>query len=453
MAPRAIAASSLPNPRADIDDLSCFPLESQPLTTRKRARGRPPGASNKITKPVSKTTRESSKGAQAAVSTLARQLSAAQAQGSAPAGPLDYGNKPLHYGTTETRAGNGRTESCTAKSSSVRTRPSRNPNKLKAGEPAILERATNLADCSTIVEIPETQEVDLLRIDESQDGPAVFDELLAADLGMKLEDATARNSFENILVRRRFGDLTKRYGNLEMRYRDLREVGVKAAERNFNCLRKQAEENIAASNKLISQLKEDVAAQAELVEQGQDLKHRLERSEANGNSLQTEIDGLITSLSEARSEITTLSAKLAASRNSETGGAEITTLSAKLAASRNSETGAAVAQAKEDLYSDLTGLIVRGLRRGDEEDLFDCIQTGRNGTLHFKLALERGSRTDNYGDVQLTYRPQLDTDRDSDLMELLPDYLVEEIIFPRSHASKFYSRVIKSLSKRTDSCY
>lgn len=215
------------------------------MTTRKRARGRPPGASNKITKPVSKTTRESSKGAQAAVSTLARQLSAAQAQGSAPAGPLDYGNKPLHYGTTETRAGNGRTESCTAKSSSVRTRPSRNPNKLKAGEPAILERATNLADCSTIVEIPETQEVDLLRIDESQDGPAVFDELLAADLGMKLEDATARNSFENILVRRRFGDLTKRYGNLEMRYRDLREVGVKAAERNFNCLRKQAEENIA----------------------------------------------------------------------------------------------------------------------------------------------------------------------------------------------------------------
>lgn len=68
--------------------------------------------------------------------------------------------------------------------------------------------------------------------------------------------------------------------------------------------------------------------------------------------------------------------------------------------------------------------------------------------LHFKLALERGGRMGNYEDVQLTYKPQLDADRDSELMELLPDYLVEEITFPRSHASKFYSRVIKSLSER-----
>ncbi|KAM4064756.1 chromosome segregation protein csm1/Pcs1 domain-containing protein [Hirsutella rhossiliensis] len=237
-----------------------------------------------------------------------------------------------------------------------------------------------------------------------------------------------------------------------MRHRDLREVGVKAAERNFDRLRKQAEENVAASNMLISQLKEDIAAQSALVEQGRDLRHRLEHSEANSNSLQAEIDGLMTALSEARGEITTLSAKLAASRNVEAGAA--VTNSTRKPGTVGCKTGGPemvqVAQAKEDLYGDLTGLIVRGLRRGNEEDLFDCIQTGRNGTLHFKLALERGSRTDNYEDVQLTYRPQLDVDRDSDLMELLPDYLVEEITFPRSHASKFYSRVIKSLSERTD---
>lgn len=127
-----------------------------------------------------------------------------------------------------------------------------------------------------------------------------------------------------------------------------------------------------------------------------------------------------------------------------------------------------IAQAKEDLYGDLTGLIVRGLQRDGDEDIFDCIQTGRNGSkssfngrrgtkligvfaaLHFKLALDPLEEVDNYEDVQYTYRPQLDPQRDEALMEVLPDYLVEEITFPRTHASKFYTRVTKSLTERLE---
>jgi hypothetical protein len=41
---------------------------------------------------------------------------------------------------------------------------------------------------------------------------------------------------------------------------------------------------------------------------------------------------------------------------------------------------AQVAQLKEDLYSDLTGLILRGVEIGSEADVYDCIQTGRNGS-------------------------------------------------------------------------
>ena len=41
---------------------------------------------------------------------------------------------------------------------------------------------------------------------------------------------------------------------------------------------------------------------------------------------------------------------------------------------------AQVAQLKEDLYSDLTGLILRGVDIGSEADTYDCIQTGRNGS-------------------------------------------------------------------------
>jgi Chromosome segregation protein Csm1/Pcs1 len=32
------------------------------------------------------------------------------------------------------------------------------------------------------------------------------------------------------------------------------------------------------------------------------------------------------------------------------------------------------------MYSDLTGLMIRGIKRGEDEDVYDCIQTGRNGS-------------------------------------------------------------------------
>jgi hypothetical protein len=44
---------------------------------------------------------------------------------------------------------------------------------------------------------------------------------------------------------------------------------------------------------------------------------------------------------------------------------------------------AQVAQLKEELYSDFTGLIIRAVDRYDEEDVYDCIQTGRNGCKFF----------------------------------------------------------------------
>lgn len=46
--------------------------------------------------------------------------------------------------------------------------------------------------------------------------------------------------------------------------------------------------------------------------------------------------------------------------------------------------------------------------------------------------------------------PQLDESRDRDLIEVLPNFLVEEISFPRPHAAKFYARVMKSLTERLD---
>lgn len=110
-------------------------------------------------------------------------------------------------------------------------------------------------------------------------------------------------------------------------------------------------------------------------------------------------------------------------------------------------------QRREDLYADLTGLIIRtipstsnGAGKDDLEDIiYDCIQTGRNGTLHFKL--RECDDVENPGDEpQLRYMPQLDPNRDRGLMEILPNFLVDEIEFPRSHVDKFYARVVKALT-------
>ena len=130
---------------------------------------------------------------------------------------------------------------------------------------------------------------------------------------------------------------------------------------------------------------------------------------------------------------------------------------------------------KENLYSDLTGLIIRNVKRKEGEDEFDCIQTGRNGSkyslqhaepnleltsitaLHFHLSLANDTSASSapktpsgsrYEETEFTYEPLLDEGRDSELMDLLPDYLTEDIEFPRHQALKFYHKMLESMMKR-----
>lgn len=62
-----------------------------------------------------------------------------------------------------------------------------------------------------------------------------------------LESWTGYDGSE-VSLRRRLGELSKKYESLDMRHRDLREVGVKEAERNFERLKKQAEERTAGKS-------------------------------------------------------------------------------------------------------------------------------------------------------------------------------------------------------------
>jgi hypothetical protein len=104
---------------------------------------------------------------------------------------------------------------------------------------------------------------------------------------------------------------------------------------------------------------------------------------------------LTTSLSDSKTEIKALNMKLSAARSLEApskvpgsvvkGGA---TKGLGVDIQPNNLAAALTFRLKENLYSDLTGLIVRSAKRENGEDVYDCLQTGRNGsTFFFPLSL------------------------------------------------------------------
>ncbi|KAK4210429.1 chromosome segregation protein Csm1/Pcs1-domain-containing protein [Rhypophila decipiens] len=275
-------------------------------------------------------------------------------------------------------------------------------------------------------------------------------------------------------LRRRLGEMTQKYENLEQKYHNLREIAVKEAESNFEKLRKQTDEKSRVADELVASLKAELAAQKEAAKELPRLQKQLEASEQKAQALETKNAQLATSLAESKTEIKALNMKLTAARTAEAAAAAKAAVpgsavkggaSSRMNGHHNMMTTSnseAVRQAtlkgqkREDLYADLTGLIIRtttsssigsnkddGVAAGDV--IYDCIQTGKNGTLHFKL-LEVEDLEGAGEEPQLRYMPQLDPGRDRAMMEILPNFLVDEIEFPRSHVDKFYARVVKALT-------
>ncbi len=151
--------------------------------------------------------------------------------------------------------------------------------------------------------------------------------------------------------------------------------------------------SLPASHELITSLKKQLATQKELSQDSRSLQKQITSRDADLTKTQALADELSTSLSEAQNENKALQAKLANSRIASTAVESLNArtpgsgMKGKMPANRTVMVGSAeaaqaaqVAQLKEDLYSDLTGLILRGVERGAESDVYDCLQTGSNGS-------------------------------------------------------------------------
>ncbi|KMU75189.1 hypothetical protein CISG_04137 [Coccidioides immitis RMSCC 3703] len=259
------------------------------------------------------------------------------------------------------------------------------------------------------------------------------------------------------MLKRKLTDVSKKLESMEARYRSLRQVGIVEASANVEKLRQQCESMTAASNALITSLKDELATQTELAQQSQTFRARLSERDDEVSELKSRVGSMSSDLSKAQNEIKALQAKLMAARNAAANeqprvpGSTGKGGRAAMAANAESAQALQIAQLKEDLYSDLTGLIIRDVKARDGDYMYDCIQTGLNGTLHFKLVVADDSAnkiTTDLEAAEFQYMPLLDDNRDRDLLEILPEYLAVDITFSRQHASKFYSRVVDTLTKR-----
>ena len=275
-------------------------------------------------------------------------------------------------------------------------------------------------------------------------------------------------------LRRKLGDITRRFENVDLKYRTLKEVGIGEANANMEKLRKQCDATTQASNELIASLKKELAQQGPLAQDSRKLKKQMQTHESETIQLRSNNAELSSSLTAAQSEIKALQAKLVAARSSsvapESGNAKTSANNSKTSTTvrpvlPSGSEGVHVAQMKEELYSDLTGLIIRSVKRAEDGDTYDCIQTGRNGSksafsdnvahadhllaLHFKLFVDaEDAKTSSFEETDFLYNPLIDGNRDRDLIALMPDYLTEEITFARQDAAKFYGRVLDTLTKR-----
>lgn len=144
-------------------------------------------------------------------------------------------------------------------------------------------------------------------------------------------------------------------------------------------------DNFLAANQLISTLKAQLATQTELAKESQRLRQQLETSQSKLEQLQEQVSSCNASLSEAKAENKTLSTKLAAARSAESANAKVPSSAIKgpnanMRLNANAEAAAKIPQMKADLYRDMTGLIIQSVRQGQNTEMYNCIQTGRNGS-------------------------------------------------------------------------
>ncbi|CAO3678197.1 unnamed protein product [Umbelopsis ramanniana] len=285
------------------------------------------------------------------------------------------------------------------------------------------------------------------------------------------------NTFDNRKLRADLERAKRWIKQAEESYEELANIRYTEAEKNLETLREKYEDRFESSEKLIKSLqltqhqlevnldstreelkarreqvetlrKENAALQAQCKEQGTTTLDRDELQQFNrwkksksymdsdaNHDIMAERDRL-------KAQVTQLTATVRLreqERDTQIEKAKSTESKKSLLANGIYSTSDGSKNDKTEMYEDLTGLLLTDVKKSNESIVYNCLQTGRNGTLHFKLT------QNNSQPNELHYQPMLDERRDADLIMRLPDYLTTEIEFTRDKANLFFWRLLTFL--------
>lgn len=140
---------------------------------------------------------------------------------------------------------------------------------------------------------------------------------------------------------------------------------------------------IASLKKELAELRKTSSA---TVAESARLQSQVAALTAENEKLKEDQKSVQTTLTESQNEVKALTAKLEAARKTNAATEKVPGSAVKKTDHGRGQLGGASAEAvkenalKEELYRDLTGLIINSVKRKDGEDEYSCIQTGRNGS-------------------------------------------------------------------------
>jgi len=222
---------------------------------------------------------------------------------------------------------------------------------------------------------------------------------------------SASDSERDPALRRKVGDVTRKLEAMTVKYDTLKEAASAGKESNFDQLKKRTEQiakgtlqshsrfnnaNIKSDqDAVIKALKQQVTDLQNRTSDLSSMKKELAATSKDNARLTAENSKLTDSLTKSQNESKALSNKLAAARSSaqpEQKNAPGSAMKARsngvvLPGTAEAAKEAVLAKQKVDLYSDLTNLVILGMKRNeDDEDIYDCLQTGRNGSKSISLS-------------------------------------------------------------------
>ncbi|KAF8441826.1 chromosome segregation protein Csm1/Pcs1-domain-containing protein [Terfezia claveryi] len=255
-------------------------------------------------------------------------------------------------------------------------------------------------------------------------------------------------------LRKQLVEMTRRFEDTDKRLKELTKLKYTDAEVALVEYKKVMEARIATSEKLNAALQDDLNAYQNLGAVNKTLRKELAAKTTEISALKNKVTELQKNAYATQNEIQSLTAKLIVARKAAVAPQAPGSAVKPKGHSRDpphmnghGPTSSAghipwEVVAKEDLYGDLTALTVLGVKIFPDQPhqrVYDCIQTGKNGTLHFKLTTPVTMQSE---EDEITFTPHLDPKRDAKILSLLPEYLTEEITFARQNATRFYLKLL-----------